>query len=420
MASPDGIGHLLRGLREQAGHTRREQAECLERASGRFIDPENIKRWETEKRLPIPDWHGAIAVGYGIPVDEVQRAVAASRRYRRLVSSSRLADDQEEVSPVERREFLGVSVLAAGIATEPWGRLAAALAGPRADRQVTDDLVAATARLFVSEHHIPARLLAVRLRGHLETLTALIPRSGVHRRALVIAAGEAAALAGWSAYDVGDIDTARHYYKTAVLAGREAGHPPVVALAMGYASYAVTADKAREMLSAAQEHVRGGGYAAARSWLAAREAEEAAAAGDREGAVCALDRATTAFDYADPDGEQAWIRFYQQPRLDSLTVSTYSRLRHPGLGRAAEDALTHLGDDDSKVSIAVLSDAATGYLLSGGVDRGVAVGRRFVDAATTMPTTMGRQRMASLAALLPRQHSGARDLAENIRAALAA
>ncbi|GAA3303461.1 hypothetical protein [Streptomyces cinereospinus] len=131
----------------------------------------------------------------------------------------------------------------------------------------------------------------------------------------------------------------------------------------------------------------------------------------------ALDRATTAFDYANPDAEQAWIRFYQRPRLDSLTVSTYSQLRHPDLGRAAKDALPNLGDDDSKVSIAVLSDAATGYVLSGDVDRGVEVGRRFVDAATTTPTTMGRHRLASMAALLPQRHSAARDLTEDIRAA---
>ncbi|MEU7663761.1 hypothetical protein [Streptomyces lincolnensis] len=61
--------------------------------------------------------------------------------------------------------------------------------------------------------------------------------------------------------------------------------------------------------------------------------------------------------------------------------------------------MTHLGDDDY---------------------RGMEVGRRFVDAATTTPTTMGRQRLASMAALLPQQHSAARDLTEDIRAALAA
>lgn len=262
--------------------------------------------------------------------------------------------------------------------------------------------------------------MAERLGGHLETLTALIPRSGPHRTALTVAAGETAALAGWAAYDVGDIDTARHYYKTAALAGREAAHPAVVALAMGYASYAVSSDKARDMLAAAQEHVRGAGYAAARSWLAAREAEEAAAIGDDMGAVRALDRATTVFDYADPDAEQAWIRFYQRPRLDSLMVSTYARLRHRDLEKTAQDALTHLGEDDSKVRIAVLADVATGYVVSGNVDQGVEVGHRFLDAATITPTTMGRERLVSLANLLPAQHGAARALTENIRTALAA
>ncbi|MEG3630929.1 hypothetical protein [Streptomyces poriticola] len=114
------------------------------------------------------------------------------------------------------------------------------------------------------------------------------------------------------------------------------------------------------------------------------------------------------------------MRFCQRPRLDSLTVSTYSRLRHSDLGRAADDALTHLRDDGSRVSVAVLSDAATGYVPYGDVDRGVEVGRRFVDAATTMSTTMGRKRLASMAAPLPRQHSAARDLTETIGAALAA
>ncbi|MGW0820230.1 hypothetical protein [Streptomyces sp. NPDC002845] len=194
----------------------------------------------------------------------------------------------------------------------------------------------------------------------------------------------------------------------------------MAALAMGYASYAVEGDKAREMLAAAQEHVRGLGYATARAWLAGRDAEEAAALGDREGSVRSLDRATTAFDYANPDDEQAWVRFCQRPRMYSLMVSTYARLHHRDLEQTAQDALAHLGDDDSMLSIAALSDAATGYVVSGDVDQGVEVGRRFVDAATTAPTTPGRKRLASFAELLPPQHSEARDLADDIRTALAA
>ncbi|MEU9334939.1 transcriptional regulator [Streptomyces sp. NPDC048290] len=418
MVSPEGIGSLLRDLRKDAGRSRCEQAEHLAQVSGEVFDPDNLKRWETEKRLPTPVFHGMIAAGYGLSVEDVQRAVAASRRHRRLMSTSELlAEDEEE--DVDRREF-GLSVLAAGIATEPWGRLAAAVAGPSVDSRTSEALVKKTAELFVTEHHLPAKKLAQQLGAHLDTLTALIPRSGTHRMALTVAAGETAALAGWAAFDTGDLEQARNYYQTAALAGREAGHPAVVALALGYASYALPAEKARAMLSSAQEHVRGPGYASARSWLAGREAEEAALLGDSDGAVRALERSTTAFDYADPGAEQAWVRFYGRPRLDSLMLSTYSRLQHRNLEQTAQDALTHLGEDDSKVRIAVLADVANGYLASGDVEQAVAVGHRFVQAAVDTPTTMGRQRLASLAKLLPPKDRAARDLTESIRTALAA
>jgi hypothetical protein len=105
--------------------------------------------------------------------------------------------------------------------------------------------------------------------------------------------------------------------------------------------------------------------------------------------------------------------------LDSLTVSTYARLRHRDLEKTAQAALAHLGDDDSKVRIAVLADVATGYVVAGDFDQGVEAGHRFVRAAKTTPTTMGRERMAALAGQLPAGHGAARELAESIHAALA-
>jgi len=415
MMSPDGIGQLLRVIREQAKRTRPEQAAHLQMFHGRYFDPENLKRWETEKRLPTPVWHDLIHKGYGLPMEEIRRAITASKQYRRLVAAVAIVEEDD----VERRGFLAAGLLAAGSAVEPWGRLAAAVTGTRVDRATAERLVEATSAMFTTEEYLPARLLAVRLSTHLETLTALIPRAGEYQKALMVAAGETAALAGWAAYDTGDLVAAQRYYETAALAGREAGHGAVVALAFGYASYAVSADKAQSMLAEAQTHVRGSGYASARSWLAAREAEEAAILGDREGAVRAIDRAGTAFDYAGGD-EPAWTSFFRRPRLDSLTVSTYAKLRHPDLERASADALDHLGADDSKVRIAVLGDVATGFLTAGDVDQGAEVGQRFLEAATHTPTTMGRQRMTALADLLPHQHGAARQLREEIRAALVA
>jgi hypothetical protein len=58
MVAPDGIGVLLRAIREGAGRTRDEQAQLVQQAQdGRWFDWENIKRRELEERLPVPDWH---------------------------------------------------------------------------------------------------------------------------------------------------------------------------------------------------------------------------------------------------------------------------------------------------------------------------------------------------------------------------
>lgn len=415
MMSPDGIGQLLRAVREAAGRTREEQAQLMQAALGKPFDAANIKRWETEKRLPIPEWFSVIHTAYGIAEQEIRRAVAASRQSRRAAAAAALLIDEED--DVERRQFLGAA-LAAGTVTAPWGRLAAALSRPRVDTATAEQLIARTAEMFTTEEHLPARLLAVRLASHLETLTSLIPHAGEHRRALTVAAGETAALAGWAAYDTGDHAVTRHYYETAAMAGREAGHPPVVALAMGYASYAVPADQARGMLAAAQDQVRGPGYATARSWLAAREAEEAAAMGDRDAAVRALDRAATTFDYGQP-GELAWTSFFRQARLDSCTLAAYTQIQHPDLADTAELALAHLGDDDSKIRLAVLHDVARAYVAAGELEQGAQVGRRFLEAAVETPTTMGRQRMTALADQLPTHNSAARSLTEDIRVALA-
>lgn len=420
MLAPDGIGALLRGIREDAGRTRPEQARLIADAHDGYFDPENVKRWEKESRLPTPMWDPALSAAYGIPQATVRRAVGASRRYRKqAVAATVLLHEQEEDDMKRRTAVFGPAAIAAGIAADPWGRLAAAVSRPKVDARTAAELTEKTAEFFTTEEHLPARLLARRLDGHLETLTALIPGAGRHERELMVAAGETAALAGWAAYDLGDIDGARNYYKTAALAGREAGHGAIVALALGYASYAMKPTAARGALADAQNHVRGHGYATARSWLAAREAEEAAGIGDQAGAVRALDRANTAFDYGTP-GEQAWTCFFRQARLDSLSLSAYSKLRHPDLVPTADAALEHLGTDDSKVRIAVLHDVANGYLAAGEREPGVEIGHRFVEAANATPTTMGRQRMKEFAAALPADTAAARALAEDIRAALVA
>lgn len=378
-----------------------------------------VVRWETGRATPLPYQYPKLARLLKVTTEALADLLAPDTVTAAAhVPAPTAPVCSEEDDDVDRRDFTrGAVAIAAGAAIEPWGRLAAALDSSAVDQVTVDHLLATTASGFRDEEHVPARLLAAQLSAHVDRITAVLPNAGPHRAALTIAAGETAALAGWTYWDQGDYTRARHYYRTARLAADRAGHGPLHALVLGYASYGAGVATARDMLAAAQERVRGRGRAAARAWLAAREAEEAATAGDREAAVRALDRARTAFDYADPVEAPAWMSFFGAARLGSMTVSTYARLRHKELGAASDQTLADLGEDDRKVRVAVLGDVAAGYLTAGAVDQAVEVGRRALAATVETETTMGRVRLAALADQLP-ETAAARELREEIRAAL--
>lgn len=113
------------------------------------------------------------------------------------------------------------------------------------------------AALHASELHLTAQQLRTQVESHLDAITAILPRAGEHIRALTIAAGETAALAGWVAWDLGDHQAARSYYQVTLDCAKEAGHPPLRALALAYASYgASNPTRALELLGqATDDHV---------------------------------------------------------------------------------------------------------------------------------------------------------------------
>lgn len=381
-----------------------------------------ISRYERGTRVPRPRIARLYALSYGVPEAELLRVAAADRK-RRMATRTRTVDDGDllgvgggEEHDMRRRAFVGAAL---GAAAEPWGRLSAVLDGTPVDDTAADTCATRTDAMFAAEERMPARQLYGGLAAHLDHITALLPAANEHRRQLLVAAGEAAALAGWLAFDMGERPLARRYYDTATRAGQAAGHPPVQALVLAYTSYAVDDPaRARSMLRAAQQLLRAPGSATARAWVSAREAEESAAMGDREGALRALERARTAYDYADPNGEQAWVRFFSRARLDSMTVATYARLDHPDLADVAVAALAALRPDDQKTRAVILGDVATAYTARGDYAQGAAVARDALAVTLGSEATLGRQRLSALAAGLP-DEPAARQLAEELRAGLA-
>ncbi|MEK2473805.1 helix-turn-helix transcriptional regulator [Streptomyces noursei] len=431
----EGIEELLRRLRSESGETQAEIAKrCGEIEVTCTKSAQDISRYENGKRMPTPFTRSVLAQVFGVDVallDSATRVSRARRRAARRVDSRHTVDsddplfvgdaDRREDDPVRRRKFMGAAAVGAGIAAEPWGRLAHALSGRgRADSTTSQVMAERSAYFFEAETLMPASKLYERLVGHVDTLSWLISSSTRQGRALTATAGEAAALAGWVAYDLGNTEHAAHFYGVARDAAKEAEQQPVTALVMAYESYAMDDPRqAAELLAAAQYHVRGKGCATARAWIAAREAEERASAGDYDGALRAIDRAHAVFDYAQPEAEQPWVRFFSRARLDSMTVATYARMNHPELAEVSRAALDALTPEDAKVRAVILGDVATAYVLQGQIERGVEVARLALKVTQRAEATLGRQRLVALAAQLPAGNNTARQLHDEIRVSLA-
>ena len=393
----DPFAQLLLKLRKGTGRTQEQQADAINAASGReTVTRREINRYEHGENIPTNHTLTHIAVACGVPPEVLHQEAAAARARRR----NRGRRDEEDLEDVKRRTLFE---LGAAAAAEPWGRLADALGkGRRIDVEAAVALIDRAAALHVSEHDLTAQRLQGMVESHLDAITAALPWAGRHERELTVAAGETAALAGWVAWDLGDHKAAGAYYKVTTECAEAAGHPPLRALALGYASYgATTPQKAVKLLAQAAEDVRGPGNAAAAAWVYGRQAEESANAQADAAALRALERARVAYDFADHANEQSWVRFMTPYRLDSLALSVYGQLGRQEIYETASDAVRRLGEGLPGSGVVVLGDLAAGLLRGGDVEQGVDVAHQFATAAEARPNTMGKARALTVAGRLP-------------------
>ncbi|MFD3580989.1 helix-turn-helix transcriptional regulator [Streptomyces sp. NPDC058683] len=406
----DPFAELLLRLRKEAGRTQEQQADAINAVSGRdTVTRREISRYERFENVPTDHTLGQIAVACGVSFEDLRREAKAARARKR----KGYARDEEDQEDVKRRTLLGGAAIGVSAAAEPWGRLALALSkDSKADALSVAALVDRAAELHVQELNLSARRLQRTVESHLDAITAALPRAGAHERVLTIAAGETAALAGWVAWDLGEGNKADAYYQVTSECASAAGHPPLRALALTYASYgAPTPREKLRLLSQAAQDVRGHGNATAAAWVFGRHAEEAAALGDDAEALRALERARFAYDFADPTSEQAWVRFVTPHRMDSLALSVYGQLGRPELTAMASSAVERLGEGLSDGGVVVLGDLASALLRGGDAEQGIHVARQFAVASQVKPNMMGKQRARAIATRLP-EHE--RELADQL------
>lgn len=313
------------------------------------------------------------------------------------------------VEDVKRRAALSLpalSLAAAALPAEPWSRLSHVLQHPnQLDDLTLDCLEGETAKLFRQEELLPASQLWEQLELHVKRFDLLIGRvPAAYERQVLSTGGESMALAGWAAWDEKRYDIAQHLYGRALEAARQAGDGPLYACVLAYQSYGAEAAgdlvAARQLLSAAQGYVRSSQSAGTRAWVAAREAEIDASLSDSTGALRALERAMTAYDYAHPQRERSWTGFFTPVRLGSMAIATYARLDHSDLDPTLESVVGSLSSTDAKTKAVILADVATAAIQRGQYDRGAQLGHQALDDTLSREASLGRQRLQELHRIL--------------------
>ncbi|MFD3997156.1 transcriptional regulator [Streptomyces sp. NPDC058583] len=340
MVTPDGIGALLRGLREGARRSRLEQAALLT-AAGRECDAENVKRWEREMRLPTPMWYAAIVSVYGLREEQVRRAVAASRRYRK--------QQRVESEDVERRKFFGAAAVAVGVAAFP---------GIAQAREHIDGALAGAGTADVAyfegvfERHrggyvgrTPDAVLAI-MQQDLNELSAALrrPMPAGDRSDLVRAAAGITGLVAIIQHDRGDQADAHRWFSIAEKAARESGDSRMLCWvlarrAMVPLNYGAPHQAATFALAARKAAGRAPTGAAALA--SAVHARALAALGDAEGAAAAILATESLVDRL--DGEESADTWFGYPgqkhhvhlsQAHTLLGDTRAAFRHQDAGLA--------------------------------------------------------------------------------------
>lgn len=139
---------------------------------------------------------------------------------------------------------------------------------------------------------------------------------------------------------------------------------------------------------------------ATRAWVAGREAEELSRLGNETEAMRALERAFTAFDFAQPRTERLWTTFFTASRLGSLTVSTYMGLQHRDAPAIADSLLASLPPTVRKQRALALTDLTTLCIRANDYDRAQALVDGAIDSTIRTESSLSRQRLLTLSSKL--------------------
>lgn len=303
-----------------------------------------------------------------------------------------LADDSAAIaahvdgSDVERRNFLqGATAVVAGPA------LAAAF--PVQPGHPHDGGQAATLRLATSafrrlDGSTPSRHLQEAVLSHLRLVqTIMVETEDRQAKSRLAAVGsEAASLAGWLAWDMGDYGSARTWYGASIKAARSSGDRLLVAYQLGslgqFEAHAGNAVQGINLIQQARRQLGDRRLAIAESWLLAAEALAHAAAGDQRLADRALVGASRAADkvLAEDPPPWPWVFTFNRTKVAAMRLTCGARLGLPGWVNSAQDeAGGALGSGHEKQRALLMLDLACAHIATGRMDGAFSLATRALE-----------------------------------------
>lgn len=403
------IGQLLRRLRVASGRTQEQLAGGLSTRRGYPLEQATVSRWETHERLPDPASRALLAAEFGVPEEELRRAVAMARRLRRGKHAKggqgdrleiRLGNGHAQENGQETGMYRRGTIAGAGLAVVHPSSLLAS--GRRIGAGVPGQLSRRTARLRRLDDFIGGGDTYAMYSGELEATTRLADE-GVYSEATgrglrgIIA--EQALLAGWAAYDAGRHEAARSHYMTALAASRTAGDAALEGNALAllaYLEWAVGGSSGVAFATAAYEAAGAGAPPVVRALLADRLAWQHATSGNAREADHALGVAQEAIHEHDDGPAPDWAYWVDRDEIAIMTGRCWAELRRPLRAiPTLEDALGRYDDIRARDKALYLSWLASAYLDAGEVEHATAITSRVLDLSEGLASVrpMGRARM---------------------------
>ncbi|MEU7643004.1 helix-turn-helix transcriptional regulator [Streptomyces sp. NPDC039016] len=295
-----------------------------------------------------------------------------------LVGLAEGRNQARDGSNVERRGFLG------GVAAAAAAPLLTALP----DTTDAPSGQVASLRLNTSAYRrldssTPSRDLADAVHAHLRLIhTVIRDCDDGQRPRLAAVASEAASLAGWLAWDMGDSGSARTWYGSAVKAARSAADPLLTAYQLGslaqFEAHSGNAAQALNLTRRARRSLAGRMPAVADAWLFSVEALAHASAGERQAADMAL-VSSRAVAEALPEEPPPWpwVFTFSPVKVAACRVTCGARLGLPEwvLGEDVEALAT----GHAKQRALLILDIAAGHLANGRVDAAFSLAGRALD-----------------------------------------